>query len=318
MSDGKLSLSVLMSTYAGTDYVCEQLDSLRTQTRMPDEVVVIDDCSLDDTVDVVERYIAQHDLGNRWRVVRNEHNKGWQRNFMEGVAQTSGDVVFFSDQDDVWFENKLAVYESVLQKNDGINIVASGETKWNGVAAHGKLLIGNDAFTKPSLVVGAHDWYIRTAGCCMAFRRDYFDRVSSYWVDLWAHDDFLWKMGIVDKSLALLNASSILHRFHGTNISTQKRNLKDTNEGIDLQLRICDALISRVRDRNVPQVDSGALMRVLSHMRQGLRLRQKGIQKKNLLLTAEIMIKYPEVYRRRNEPAGDVLLYMGLMRRDKR
>ncbi len=317
MGTESLRLSVLMSTYKGTEFVAEQLESIRTQTRVPDEVVVVDDCSPDDTVEVVRDYINDHGLGGSWHVVPNERNKGWQRNFMEGVAQTTGDIVFFADQDDVWFENKFAVYEEVLWENPDVNVVASGETKWDGEREHGRLLMGSSTFSRPSLADDAHDWYIRTAGCCMAFRRDYFDGLKGYWVDQWAHDDFLWKMGIMDRSLALLDASSILHRFHGTNVSTQKRGLRDTVDGLGLQLRVCDALRRRLADGAVPTADKEALGRALGRMREGLGTRERAIERKNPFLTLETVLRYPEIYRRRNEPAGDVLLYFGLMRRDK-
>ena len=312
-----MKLSVLMSTYRGTEYVTEQLESLRTQTRVPDEVVVVDDCSPDDTVEVVRDYIESNGLGSDWRVVSNERNKGWQRNFMEGVVQTTGDVVFFADQDDVWFGNKLSTYEDVLRRNVDVNVVASSETKWDGERKHGKLLMGSSSFSRPSLADNSRDWYIRTAGCCMAFRRVYFDNLKGYWSDQWAHDDFLWKMGIMDRSLALLDSSSILHRFHGTNVSTQKRGLGDTIEGLDLQLRICGALLKRVDDGAIPMSDAEALGRALLHMSEGLGTRERAIEKKNPFLTLETVLRYPEIYRRRNEPAGDILLYLGLMRRDK-
>lgn len=317
MNADAMKLSVLLSTYRGTEFVTEQLESLRTQTRVPDEVVVVDDCSPDNTIEVVQGYIESNGLGSNWRVVPNERNKGWQRNFIEGVAQTTGDVVFFADQDDVWFENKLSTYEDVLRRNVDVNVVASGEAKWDGKRKHGRLLMGSSSFSRPSLADNSRDWYIRTAGCCMAFRRTYFDALKGYWLDQWAHDDFLWKMGIMDRSLALLDSSSILHRFHGTNVSAQKRGLRDTIEGLDLQLRICGALLKRVADGAIPMSDAEALGRALWRMSEGLGTRERAIEKKNPFLTLETALRYPEIYRRRNEPAGDILLYLGLMRRDE-
>ena len=317
MGANVMKLSILMSTYRGTEFVKEQLESLRTQTRVPDEVVVVDDCSPDNTIEVVRDYIESNGLGSSWRVVPNERNKGWQRNFIEGVAQTTGDVVFFADQDDVWFENKLSTYEDVLRQNADVNIVASGETKWNGEHEHGKLLMGSSSFSRPSLTDNPRNWHIRTAGCCMAFRRTYFDTLNGYWADQWAHDDFLWKMGIMDRSLALLDSSSILHRLHGTNVSTQKRGLRDTTEGLELQLRICDTLLKRISDGAVPKADVTALDQSLGHLCEGLGMRGRAIKKKNPFLTLETVLRYPEIYRRCNEPAGDILLYLGLIRRDK-
>ena len=78
-------LSVVISTYNGSKYILEQLDSIRNQTRRADEVMIIDDCSTDDTVEKINNFLKKYNLNN-WKIVKNVENKGWKRNFMEGIG----------------------------------------------------------------------------------------------------------------------------------------------------------------------------------------------------------------------------------------
>ena len=52
-------LSVVISTYNGSKYILEQLDSIRNQTRRADEVMIIDDCSTDDTVEKINNFLKK-------------------------------------------------------------------------------------------------------------------------------------------------------------------------------------------------------------------------------------------------------------------
>lgn len=106
-----MKTSVVMSTYNGEKYITEQLDSLRTQSQSADEVIIADDCSTDHTVEIVRRYINQHNLSD-WQVIVNQHNKGWRRNFMEAMWSASGDLIFPCDQDDIWRNDKIKVIRS--------------------------------------------------------------------------------------------------------------------------------------------------------------------------------------------------------------
>ena len=71
-----MKLSVVISTYNGEDYIERQLDSIKNQTRPADEVLIIDDCSTDNTVNIIRRYIEKNDLCS-WKFEVNNQNKGW-------------------------------------------------------------------------------------------------------------------------------------------------------------------------------------------------------------------------------------------------
>lgn len=89
-----MKISIVLSTYNGEKYVYKLLQSLLDQTRQPDEVLIFDDKSNDDTVDIIQKFILSNNLKHNWKLEVNQENKGWRRNFMEGMWSSTGDLVF--------------------------------------------------------------------------------------------------------------------------------------------------------------------------------------------------------------------------------
>lgn len=119
MCGNKKTLSIVMATYNGERFLREQLDSLYRQTLLPDEVLVVDDCSTDGTVEILEEYHRSHGL----KYVVNEHNLGVNKNYEKGLKHCSGDYIMFCDQDDVWMDNKI---ELMMQRMD-LLVVENGD-----------------------------------------------------------------------------------------------------------------------------------------------------------------------------------------------
>lgn len=97
-----------MATYNGEKYIEQQLDSILHQSRCPDEVILCDDGSTDQTVDIILRFIQENQLPNTWHLYQNKENRGYPGNFYHAMNLCSGDIVFLADQDDVWHEEKIA------------------------------------------------------------------------------------------------------------------------------------------------------------------------------------------------------------------
>ena len=104
MNDSK-RVSVVMATYNGEPYLQEQLDSIVAQTYPVHELIIQDDGSSDRTVDIARSYELRYPFVH---VFVNEQNLGFQENFRTAVMRATGDFVALSDQDDVWFPEKIA------------------------------------------------------------------------------------------------------------------------------------------------------------------------------------------------------------------
>ena len=105
-------ISVAMCTYRGTRFLEAQLESVLTQDRPPDELVISDDASDDETPAILEAFQTRATFPVR--ILRNDTRLGPTANFARTVEKCRGEIIVFSDQDDVWLSNRLACLERLL------------------------------------------------------------------------------------------------------------------------------------------------------------------------------------------------------------
>ena len=120
-----MKTSVIVTTYNGEKYIEEQLESIRQQTVAADEVIITDDCSIDDSVYIVARYIQQNNLQQKWRILKHTTNLGLVANIQDGVMHSSGDIIFYADQDDVWLPTKLEIMLNAFLMHDDMTLLVA-------------------------------------------------------------------------------------------------------------------------------------------------------------------------------------------------
>lgn len=213
-----MRVSVIIATYNGSRYLRKQIESIVGQTRIPDEVLIVDDCSSDNgkTKEIIDFYKKKYSFV---KFIQNDTNKGWQRNFMEAAEKSLYDVVFFSDQDDIWAENKIKLMTSVMEKND-IPILVSN---YDVIDENDKLLetrketasLANNEFS---------NGFMETVrpGCVMAVRKDIITRYAHLWVDKFPHDNFFSLIGLLFEQIVTIDANLIQHRIHSSNNSGKR------------------------------------------------------------------------------------------------
>lgn len=118
-------ISVAMALYNSTRFIEEQLDSIRTQTVPVDEVVMIDDCSADGTVNYVKDYISKYNLKN-WKIERHERNRGYIDTFFDAIKGCSGNIVILCDHDDIWIQDKVNMIQRAFTETPEMLVLATG------------------------------------------------------------------------------------------------------------------------------------------------------------------------------------------------
>ncbi|MBQ0758063.1 MAG: glycosyltransferase family 2 protein [Zhongshania sp.] len=98
-------ISIAMCTYNGEKYLAEQLESIVNQSYRNLEIVIVDDCSSDSTLSILNAYSTKDD---RIRVIANDENIGFVRNFEKAINECRGELVALADQDDIWFPEKIS------------------------------------------------------------------------------------------------------------------------------------------------------------------------------------------------------------------
>jgi len=104
--------SICIATYNGENYIEAQLRSILDQINTDDEFIIVDDCSIDNTVKFVGGIRDE-----RIKLVTNQCNQGINKTFEKALSIADGDIVFLSDQDDVWFKNKVTVITELFKKD---------------------------------------------------------------------------------------------------------------------------------------------------------------------------------------------------------
>jgi glycosyltransferase involved in cell wall biosynthesis len=151
-----LKISIALATYNGENYLTEQLQSYVSQIRLPDELIICDDVSSDGTLAILTEF--QKVAPFKVQIIKNEKNLGYTNNFGKALSLCTGDIVFFSDQDDVWLDNKISTVIGAFDKNPNISVIIHDAELVNenlestGLTKLGQIIAGGH--TERSFVTG--------------------------------------------------------------------------------------------------------------------------------------------------------------------
>ncbi len=172
-----------MATYNGAQYIQEQLQSFVDQTRQPDELIITDDCSSDETEAIVREFAKTAPFTVEFH--RNEKNLGYCGNFNAALMKTTGDLVLLSDQDDVWFPEKIEHMIGVAERNPQALVVMNDAALTDGMLNEVGLTkvgqIRSAGFTMKDFVMG----------CCCGIRRELLDFCMPIPAGFKAHDGWI-------------------------------------------------------------------------------------------------------------------------------
>lgn len=222
-----MKVSVAMTTYNGEKYIIEQLDSLKKQTRMIDQVIICDDCSSDGTVRMIEQFIQKNHLNSNWKVICNDNNLGYADNFHKAIGLCDGDIIFFADQDDIWNIDKIEIMTEQMKENSDIKVLYSDYEPYyctEDAPVISKNVIKQMNGDGSILMQQFDKWsiYIRSEGCTMCVTKTFWDEIQKYWFSGFAHDEFVWKMALCADGLYVLHKSTLKRRLHSNNVSKKK------------------------------------------------------------------------------------------------
>lgn len=200
-----------MATYNGEKYILEQLESFANQTTLPDELIITDDASTDKTLEIIN--IFKKTAPFEIKVYSNKENLNCTQNFNKALELCTNELIFLSDQDDVWFPNKIEYLVKLAKENKEKDIfmndaeLVDAELKSSGFTKQEQ--IKNAGFPETHLVMG----------CCSAVRKRFLTMILPIPKKFYGHDDWIVRLSdfldlrIIDKTILQL------YRRHGSNES---------------------------------------------------------------------------------------------------
>ncbi|VDK13559.1 hypothetical protein OAL24_00364 [Oenococcus sicerae] len=218
-----LTSTVIMASYNGSEYIYEQLQSIFEQTVPVTKVLIRDDRSSDDTATIVEDFIRLHGLADHWDFQINPQRKGWRENFIDMLAASKTDVIFYSDQDDIWWHDKVAASLASFAAVDEMEVLVSD---YEIIPADQKLLFVRQieeeivAEKLYKIALTLNNLAIYRPGCGMALRSsivkstiDIFREITIDFNGLsQTHDQAAWLAAIIRGSLYHLHESLFIRR----------------------------------------------------------------------------------------------------------
>lgn len=210
----EVHVSIAMCTYNGESYVQQQLESFVRQSRRPDELVVCDDDSNDATVAILEafRQSAPFDV----HIHRNSERLGYVRNFESAITQCRGDIIFLSDQDDVWLDKKLErTLEVFARDRHYLVVINDAEIRDTELAPTGLTKIGQTRS-------GGSTLKNFVTGCCTSFRARLRDVVLPIPADSHTHDSWINRVGDLLSARVVVEEVLQYLRRHDANASNQR------------------------------------------------------------------------------------------------
>ncbi len=214
-----MTISVVMTLYNGSKYVTKQLDSIKNQSMSANEIIIADDCSTDNSFELVKTYVENNGLARTWKVYKNPSNLGFASNFFSAMKKATGDIIFLSDQDDIWELEKMKDMVDAFQKNTEIIGLICKENRIdeNDAFIHEERH-GTGALRKVSFQEEIRECL--GAGHLLAIRREFVNRyISELEVNKLTFDVPLCIMAAKEGGFFVLDSYLVRRRIHKSNTS---------------------------------------------------------------------------------------------------
>lgn len=277
-----MKISVAMATYNGEKYILEQLDSLLNQTLDIDEVIICDDYSKDNTCQIIEKYIKKNRLEKRWILYKNNKNKGYANNFYTCMYKTSGDYVFFCDQDDIWNNDKVEIMVNEMKRNKKIKMLASDFDPYYYSEDAPKISSNilkkmKDNSTLEHIKLNRKTIFIGSEGCTMCITREFLDKIEKYWFDGWAHDEYVWKLSLCMDGCYIIHKKTIKRRLHSNNVSKRKiHRMEERVIFLEKLLKSHEAMLKFAEENNLSMNEIRLIKNNINSVRARLSLLKEG------------------------------------------
>lgn|ERR1035437_2395765 len=212
-----MKISLALCTYNGEKYIEKQLNSILEQTVIPNEIIISDDRSTDNTISIIKRILKK--FNGVSGIYINDRNLGTIKNFEKAISLTTGDIIFLSDQDDIWLPNKIEkiligfkqqpkallffTNGNLIDEND-INLESTLWNKWNFESVEREKW-KNNKFAFKNLLKNNN----KITGATVAFKKELKKNVlpihvpNDYWHDTWLalHASALNGLFFIEESL---------------------------------------------------------------------------------------------------------------------
>jgi len=222
-------ISFIIFTYKQEDYIAEALKGAVSQDYDNLEIIVMDDCSPDNTYGVIEKFAKSYKGVHKLTVHRNEPNLGLVGNINRGISLAHGDYIVVAAGDDVSLPGRTtAIYEAL--KKSGVESLTMSYKK---IDKDGNVKPEDNEVAETGIKIFTLDDYLtgnyRSSGCNRIFTKKIFDVFGPLNNDCSTEDSTINLRAFLLGGLGYENKENVYYRVHGENISLGENYYKRIN-----------------------------------------------------------------------------------------
>ncbi|MBR2779894.1 MAG: glycosyltransferase [Eubacteriaceae bacterium] len=240
-TDGRIinTVSVAMAAYNGEKFIKPQIESIISQLRSCDELVISYDKSTDRTYEILMEYSQKYPIVK----IVNDPGSCVFSNFENAIRNTTKDIVFISDQDDIWTDEKLNKVLEVFE-NSTANMVIHNGVHINAVNE----VVSENFFSMHKIRKGIIRNFIkpRYSGCCIAFKKELKELIIPIPRGVGAYDHWIGMIGERYGNVVFMDDILLRHRLHDDNVTVSRRDIKTI---IKARFTLMSELIRRKKAR---------------------------------------------------------------------
>ena len=207
-----------MATYNGEKYISKQIESILPQLYVDDEVIVSDNYSTDNTINIIKSY---NDKRIKIYIFKRNTTKSyWNKyynitsNFENAINKSSGDIIILCDQDDIWDKDKIFILKKDLERNDCIFSNYGIIDENDNIINHKR--IKKNPIKNPLIVI----LFPPFIGCTMAINRSLLELCLPFPQRLLLHDIYIGLISYLKKNIYFQEKVLTFYRRHDSNVST--------------------------------------------------------------------------------------------------
>lgn len=303
-----MKISIVLTTYNGELYITDQIESLRNQTREADEVLIYDDGSTDSTVPIIGQFIEDYNL-SKWKLVVNKTNLGWRKNFMQGIWESSGELVFTCDQDDIWDTRKLEIMEEIMTEHPDILLLTS---RYREFFEGGKQVVGPEQIIEDlkRQEIGYNFFKVPYPGSTYCISRRLVNESRSVWFDEAPHDAILWRIALLNGKLYTCKNVLVNVRKHDSTYTLEAktfRSIAKRESWLEYAAKCLVKLEEYIQDNSLSI--SEKTKNVLAKNKKWICIRHSMFRNKKLLSAIQLL-GYLNCYERPRQYLADLFLVL--------
>ncbi len=309
-----LTIGIAVALYNGMRFLEEQLDTLRLQSRSADKVVLCDDGSTDGTPDFVRSYIEKYSLQESWLIVQNPTNLGYIRNFYKAMDLCGTDLIFLSDQDDIWQPDKLQKMTDIMEARPEINLLscrygiinAQGQPQQSVVEGAAR----EDEQVVPIAVKDIMQAY-RWPGMILCVRGDFFRTLLPRIDGCDVAHDFMFCMCAADtKSFFEYGYLGAYHRRHDNNTAREEHRIRKL---LNMDRKLTEIAATKCLWQNFLSADlplQDTTRQLLTRRLASLQAREQGLANRSLGQILSVYRNDPDHFLRAKSLVCDLWLVL--------